>query len=69
MTQLCGYCKRPVIGFASYDSGFAYHPECTHGPDYAKHTYQEPPLSAEQVRQIVREELSKLPPPNVEIRG
>lgn len=58
-TPICGYCGRPVIGFGEYHGGRAYHPECTHGPDYAKRTYQALPLSAEQVRQIVREELIK----------
>ena len=61
-TAICGYCGRPVIGFCVYDGGRKYHPECTHGPDYTKHNFQTPTLSAEQVRQIVREELSRVPP-------
>ena len=57
---LCGYCGRPAIGFVIYHFGIAYHEECIRSPDYGKQAYQIPPLSAEQVRQIVREELALL---------
>ena len=56
-TPICGYCQRPVMGCALYSGGQAYHPECTHGPS-GRETYQAPQLTAEIVRQIVREELA-----------
>ena len=60
-TPQCGYCGRPVIGPAIYAGGLAYHNECTRGPS-AQMTYQAPPLTAETVRQIVREELARMTP-------
>ncbi len=60
-TPHCGYCGRPVIGPAIYAGGLAYHSECTRGPSAPtayQGTYQAPPLTAEIVRQIVREELA-----------
>jgi len=54
----CGYCGRPVVGFANFQGGVAYHPECCHGPDYGKNIYPAPVLTEERIRQIIREELS-----------
>lgn len=65
-TPICGYCGRPVIGAAIYHGGRAYHPECTRGP--RAQPFQVPTLTAEMVRQIVREEL-ELKTPNAELRG
>ena len=66
-TPHCGYCGRPVIGSAIYAGGLAYHNECTRGPS-APTTYQAPQLTAEMVRQIVREELTRIAP-NEKIGG
>ena len=66
-TPFCGYCRRPVIGGALYSGGQAYHPECTHGPN-GPMSYQAPTLTAEMVRQIVREELARMTP-NAELTG
>jgi hypothetical protein len=60
-TPHCGYCGRPVIGPAIYAGGLAYHNECTRGPG-AQQAYQAQPLTAEMVRQIVREELARMTP-------
>lgn len=73
-TPHCGYCGWPVIGLAIYAGWpvigpaiyagwLAYHNECTRGPS-APQTYQAPPLTAEMVRQIVREELANMRGPN-----
>jgi hypothetical protein len=62
-TPHCGYCGRPVIGPAIYAGGLAYHSECTRGPG-GPQIYQAPPLTAEMVRQIVREELAQHMGPN-----
>lgn len=52
-TPICGYCGRPVIGFGAYNGGRAYHPECTHGPDYGKYIYQMPPLYVKRIENAV----------------
>lgn len=56
----------PVVANGIYHGGLAYHPECTRGPS-ATPTFAPGyagPLTAEQVRQIVREELARLQVPN-----
>ena len=66
----CGYCGRPVIGHAVYCGGLAYHTECTRGPGAQQYAPMPAmpgctpvtPLTAEDVRRIVREELAKLTP-------
>jgi hypothetical protein len=63
---LCGYCGRPVIGNALYHGGRAYHPECARSPNAQQ--FQTQPLTAEIVRQIVREELA-LKTPNAKVSG
>lgn len=65
-TPLCGHCGRPAVANGIYHGGLAYHPECTRGPSAAP-TFAPGyagPLTAEQVRQIVREELARLQVPN-----
>lgn len=65
-TPYCGYCGRPVIGHAVYCGGLAYHPECTRGPGAQQYAPMPAmpgctpvtPLTAEDVRRIVREELA-----------
>lgn len=61
-TPLCGYCGRPIIGFVRWAGMVAYHPECTRPGAYQYHqhgTFQPLPLTADEVRQIVREELDR----------
>ena len=75
-TPYCGYCGRPVIGHAVYCGGLAYHTECTRGPGAQQYAPMPAmpgctpvtPLTAEDVRRIVREELAKLTP-NAELTG
>ena len=65
-----------MIGHAVYCGGLAYHPECTRGPGAQQYAPMPAmpgctpvtPLTAEDVRRIVREELAKLTP-NVAIEG
>ena len=59
-----------MIGHAVYCGGLAYHPECTRGPGAQQYAPMPAmpgctpvtPLTAEDVRRIVREELAKLTP-------
>jgi len=65
---LCGYCGRPC-GACIWLNGNPYHEECTHGPDYKPQYYggnvQDwakgvAPLTENDVRRIVREEIERL---------
>lgn len=51
----CGYCKQPISGWPYYwvDEG-PYHREC-----FTMRTRVPSPLSENQIRQIVREELEQ----------
>lgn len=56
----CGYCGKPIPGQVfSYVCGIPYHIECTQGPGYVQRTYQPASLTEENMRKIIREELSK----------
>lgn len=50
----CGYCGRPVLN-AVYFGNSIFHPECAQSPGIA------PSISEHRIRQIVREELARLP--------
>lgn len=58
-TPLCSSCGRPIAGSAVWVGVGIYHPECCHPPGYSSPTFQPPPLTADQVRQIIREELER----------
>ena len=53
--RLCDHCRRPMLSYVMNASG-TYHPECVQSPYHAPAA---PSLTAEQVRQIVREELAR----------
>jgi len=64
----CGYCGRPCASFV-WLGDVPYHEECTHGPDYRRSYYGGnvsdwakgvAPLSEQDVRRIVREEIERL---------
>lgn len=50
LPMVCKYCKRPIGGTATYIGTWPYHYECTRGPVA--------PLTEEDVRRLVREELA-----------
>ena len=66
---LCQHCGRPIGGVATWLGGQPYHPECTHGLGYSTHYAPSPiatlgckpapPLTEDDVRRIVREELKE----------
>jgi hypothetical protein len=67
--MICQYCQRPIAGLATHIGHLAYHPECTHGPNYPTHYAPMPPvpgcvpwraISEDDVRRIVRDEMTKL---------
>ena len=53
-TAFCDYCGKPLLSGVWIGSRM-YHIECTRSPNY----YTPPPLSEEDIRRIVREELDK----------
>jgi hypothetical protein len=66
----CAHCGRPVAS-GVWIGQFMYHEECAHGPSWQQQQYLHPswyapreqqgpvaPLTVEDVRRIVREELS-----------
>jgi len=66
--MICAYCGRPCLSFI-WVNDLPYREECTHGPDYRPTYYGGnvsdwakgvAPLSAEDVRRIVREEIERL---------
>lgn len=58
MNHLCGHCGRPVAS-AMWIGDLPYHLECTQPPDSQTRTFQTAPLTEEQVRRIVRDELDR----------
>lgn len=56
----CTFCGRPIRLLAIQIGNGMYHEECTHGPGYIAPTFAPIPLSADDVRRLVREELARL---------
>lgn len=67
LPMVCQHCKRPIGGAATYIGTWPYHYECTRGPgapltyasmDAAPGARPASPLTEEDVRRIVRDELA-----------
>lgn len=61
IAMTCGHCGRPMAS-AVWINGQGYHPECTHGPGFQMPTFTQSPLTEEDIRRIVREEIDRMRP-------
>lgn len=61
--SICAHCGRPIVSDILWAGGAVYHRECTQPPGPRSNVFQPLPLTADEVRQIVREELLKAFPP------